>query len=65
MTEVLLYGLDETGQIVFTQTLQVADRVALRALAEARLREDHAVEIWEGPLCVVRLRRKAAAPETA
>lgn len=59
MTDFLLYGMDEAGQTGFSETLSGCDRAALRTLAEERLRDWHAVEIWEGPMCVVRLRRTA------
>jgi hypothetical protein len=60
LADVLFYGLDEAGETAFAQQLQAADRASLRAFAQARLRDFHAVEIWEGPLCVVRLRRNPA-----
>lgn len=54
-----MYGLDEHGETVSTERLRVADRRCLAEVARGRLDRFHAVEIWEGPLCVLRLRRKA------
>jgi hypothetical protein len=53
----LLYGLNEAGQTVFSELLRGRERSDLQALAEARLKDWHVVEIWEGPMCLVRLRR--------
>jgi hypothetical protein len=58
--ELLLYGLDDTGQTAFTERLADLDRDAVRGRAEERLRDWRAVEVWDGPVCVVRLRRQAA-----
>ena len=60
MADILLYGLDEGGQIVFTEQLAAAERPRLRAIAEARLGRCAAVEVWDGQICVVRLRRPDA-----
>ncbi|RAK56665.1 hypothetical protein [Phenylobacterium deserti] len=60
MSEFLFYGLDEAGQTAFSERLQGSDTEALRTLARERLSRFHTVEIWQGPLCIVRLRRKAA-----
>ena len=57
MTEFLLYGIDETGRAAFSELLRGANRAGLAQLAEARLRDWPAVEVWEGPMCVLRLRR--------
>jgi hypothetical protein len=55
-----LYGLDEAGEAVFSEDLAAGDRGDLRALAERRLADWHAIEVWDGPLCVVRVRRRPA-----
>lgn len=60
MGDLRLYGLDEAGETVFSEDLAAGERSHLRALAERRLAEWHAVEVWDGPLCVVRLRRRGA-----
>jgi hypothetical protein len=57
-----LYGIDEAGQAAFTEILREVERGALRMLACERLRDWHVVEIWEGPVCVVRVRRAAGGP---
>lgn len=61
VAEFLLYGLDETGRTIFSEVLQGTERGALPALARERLRDWRAVEIWDGPMCVVRMRRPARA----
>ncbi|CAN7577667.1 hypothetical protein LJR225_004311 [Phenylobacterium sp. LjRoot225] len=60
MANFLFYGINEAGEIVFSQLLRDFDRADLRALADARLQDWHAVEVWEGPVCLVRLRRAPA-----
>jgi hypothetical protein len=60
VADYLLYGIDETGEAVFSEVLSDCDRAALRAKAHERLRDWPAVEIWEGPMCVVRMRRATA-----
>jgi hypothetical protein len=62
VSDLLFYGLDEAGGMALTEQLSRRDAAALKALARERLDQFHAVEIWDGPLCVVRLRR---APENA
>ena len=57
MSQFHLYGIDEAGETAWCELLRDVDRGALRALAAERLREWHAVEIWEGPVCLVRIRR--------
>jgi hypothetical protein len=58
--EIILYGLDETGRAALTERLPEAGRDRLRLIAEQRLQACHAVEVWYGPMCVLRLRRPAA-----
>jgi len=55
--ELVLYGLDEAGAPAFAEKLKPEQRERLRELATDRLLRCHAVEIWEGPTCVLRLRR--------
>jgi hypothetical protein len=62
MANLLLYGIDEAGRIVSSELLRDVDP-DLRALADARLRCWHAVEIWEGPICRLRLSRAARVRE--
>jgi hypothetical protein len=57
VSEFTLYGLDESGEAAHVEVLRGADRQALAALARERLGRWHAIEIWEGPMCVIRLRR--------
>lgn len=60
MSDFLLYGMDAAGETLFSEVLQGRERAALRAIAGERLHDCHAVEIWEGPMCVLRLQRTAA-----
>ncbi len=60
MSELLLYGLDEGGETAFTERLAEADRPQLRALARARLDRFAQIEVWDGPMCILRLRRDPA-----
>lgn len=57
LTDFLLYGLDATGKAVFSERLGGHDRAALTEIARARLLDWPGVEIWEGPLCVLRIQR--------
>lgn len=57
--DILLYGLDEAGETAFTAQLRETDRDRLRDIAREHLARHVAVEVWDGPLCVVRLRRPA------
>ena len=59
MSQFQLYAMNEAGETTFSEVLREIDRDDLRALAAERLREWHAVEIWEGPICLVRIRRPA------
>lgn len=63
MGDLRLYGLDEAGEPVFAEDLAASERSGLRALAERRLADWPAVEVWDGPLCVVRLSRAHARME--
>jgi hypothetical protein len=58
---IVLYALDESGETRFTEQLGEADRTRLREVARERLKQYPAVEVWDGPMCVVRLRRAPAA----
>lgn len=60
MSNFLLYGINEAGETVFSELLRECDRADLQALAGARLEDWYAVEVWEGPMCLVRLRRAGA-----
>ena len=57
MSQFELYGIDEAGETAWCESLRDVDRGALGALAAERLREWHGVEIWEGPVCLVRIKR--------
>jgi hypothetical protein len=59
----LLYGLDEAGHAAFAEELRSDDRGRLQTVALDRLREWHAVEVWDGPMCVIRLRRRPSGPD--
>ena len=57
--ELLLYGLGDAGQPLFAERLEPLPRDALRKLAAERLSRCRTVEVWEGPTCVLRLRKAA------
>lgn len=61
MADFLFYGIDDSGRAAFSEMLCGCERESLRALAQERLTLWPAVEIWEGPMCVVRLRRGTAS----
>jgi hypothetical protein len=56
-----LYGINAAGETAFAEVVPEGDRAALQALAQERLRDWHAVEVWEGPVCLVRVRRRSHA----
>ena len=55
----LLYGLNEAGDAAHSEVLRSMEQAALHSLAHERLRDWPAVEVWDGPMCVVRLHRGA------
>lgn len=57
MAEFKLYGLNEAGEAAHHEVLRAVDRSALEGLARERLGRWQAVEIWEGPMCLVRVSR--------
>lgn len=65
MTDFLLYGLDAAGEAVFSERLCGRERAALSEIARSRLADCEGVEIWEGPLCVLRIRRAKSAQVTS
>lgn len=60
VADLVLYGLDAAGEAAFTQRLDSVDRGRFRELANTHLKDYPTVEVWDGPLCVLRLRRKMA-----
>lgn len=60
--ELVLYGLNEAGEPAFAERLASERRADLAAIAAARLAEHPMVEIWDGPVCVLRVRRRSAGP---
>ncbi len=59
MSRIVFYGLNEAGETAHHEHLPAADVAELKALARQRLADFHGVEIWDGPMCIVRLRRRA------
>lgn len=57
VSDFLLYGLDASGEAIFSELLSGHERAALAAIARQRLAQWHGVEIWEGPMCVLRMQR--------
>ena len=62
--DLTLYGLNEAGEPAFAETLGAEHRHRLREFAIEHLARHHAVEVWEGPTCVLRLRRALASRAT-
>lgn len=56
--ELLLYGLDEAGQIALAEKLPPERRADAHEIASRLLERHHMVEVWDGPTCMVRLRRR-------
>ncbi|MFC3070889.1 hypothetical protein [Phenylobacterium soli] len=56
--DLLLYGLNEAGEPAFAERLPPSERARMREIAHSHLQRFHAVEVWEGPTCVLRLRRR-------
>lgn len=61
--DLLLYGLDEAGEPTFAERVAPHERHRIRELATGRLASCHAVEVWEGPTCILRLRRRSSGAE--
>jgi hypothetical protein len=61
MSEFLLYGMDDTGQTAHSEVLRDVGREHVRAVAADLLVHWAAVEAWEGPMCILRLRRRPPA----
>lgn len=60
--EFILYGLNEAGEPAFSERLPLEVRPQLKDIARERLARCEMVEVWEGPACVLRMRRDGAAP---
>jgi hypothetical protein len=58
--DLVLYGLNEAGEPAYAERLPPERRGDIGALAAERLAGHHAVEVWEGPVCILRVRRKAS-----
>lgn len=56
--ELLLYGLDEAGHIALAEKLAPERRVDAHEIATRLLEQHFMVEVWDGPTCMVRLRRR-------
>jgi hypothetical protein len=60
VVELQLYGINEAGETAYSEVLSGEARERFRALASERLRQWHTVEVWDGPVCMIRLRRAAS-----
>jgi len=54
--DLLLYGLNEAGEPVLAEQFPAELRADIHRLAAERLATHHAIEVWEGPTCILRLR---------
>jgi hypothetical protein len=59
--EFILYGLNAADEPAFAERLALDLRPQLKDIARERLARCHRVEVWEGPACVLRLRRDGEA----
>ncbi len=58
MTTVTIYGLTDEGLVASSEMVKL-DLAEAQAAAEERLARWDAVEVWSGPVCLCRLRRRA------
>jgi len=61
VAEYQLYGFDATGRPKHAEVLRGLTRHELKIVAQDRLGDWQGVEVWQGPMCILRLRRSAAA----
>jgi hypothetical protein len=57
VADLQLYGINEAGETAHSEVLTGEDSDRVRALAAERLRQWHTVEVWDGPVCLIRVRR--------
>ena len=55
--EFTIYVLSDQNSVNFTECFTAFDLFEAHAKARSRLREGARVELWEGPICVLRMRR--------
>lgn len=53
----VVFCLDRQGNVALTEHLSTTDQMQLLQLAQSRLEHFHKVEVWVGPLCIIRLRQ--------
>ena len=61
MREFTIYALDENEQVRASHGVALQDGAAAKAFARALLADHAKVEVWEGPVLMLRAERKAAA----
>lgn len=57
----LLYCLNSQGRVSATEKLVPMSRAELRQVAAERLATCHGVEVWDGPICTLRLNTRPQA----
>lgn len=58
--EYLMYGIDIAGAIVSTERFAGVDEAEVRRIATERLERYPMIEVWDGAICMIRLRRPSA-----
>jgi len=58
MGDYKLYGLDEAKKVAWSEYLFLPNLEAAKKHALSRLEHFQTVEVWEGLVCVLRLRRQ-------
>lgn len=61
MREFTIYALDQDEQVRASHSVALSDGAAAKALARAMLANHPKVEVWEGPVLMLRTERESAA----
>ncbi|WP_334164212.1 hypothetical protein [Phenylobacterium sp.] len=61
MREFTIYALDHDEQVRVSRSVELQDGAAARALARDLLAEHAKVEVWEGPVLMLRAEQASAA----
>lgn len=61
MRQFTIYALDQDEQVRASHNVALQDGLAAKALARALLAEHAKVEVWEGPVLMLRTERASAA----
>jgi len=61
MREFTIYALDQDEQVRVSHSVRLQDGAAAKAFARALLADHPKVEVWEGPVLMLRTERESAA----